>query len=180
MRWKYFPVERSETEKNPQDQTLLLRITLSLKSLYGLSSVCYKTTQTTGGVGVAGACPPTSKLGTFLLWPLALNMPIYRHFQINGALGETRKTSHPLLLKQNRGLKVSEFLPKLSLFGNCYKSAYLELRTMTKMSSILKQEGKPQSRLHHLQLGLFHRIQIKAHKDFLETVYVRNKIPSIK
>ena len=40
--------------------------TLSLKSLSLLSSVCYKITQTTGGVGVAGACPPTSKLGTFL------------------------------------------------------------------------------------------------------------------
>ena len=50
--------------------------TLSLKSLYGLSSVCNKTTQTTGGVGVAGGCPPTSKLGTFLLQSLALRMPI--------------------------------------------------------------------------------------------------------
>ena len=40
--------------------------TLSLKSLYGLLSVCYKTTLTTGGVGVAGTCPPTSKLGPFL------------------------------------------------------------------------------------------------------------------
>ena len=46
--------------------------TLSLKSLSGLSSVCYKTTQTTGGVGRAWASPFTSKLGTFLLWPLAL------------------------------------------------------------------------------------------------------------
>ena len=43
-----------------------LTYTLSLKSLSLLSSVCYKTTQTTGGVGMAGACPPTSKLGTFL------------------------------------------------------------------------------------------------------------------
>ena len=50
--------------------------TLSLKSLSLLLSVCYKTTQTTGGVGVAGAYPPTSKLGTFLLWSLALSMPI--------------------------------------------------------------------------------------------------------
>ena len=40
--------------------------TLSLKSLSLLSSVCYKTTQTTGGVGVAGACPPASKLDKFL------------------------------------------------------------------------------------------------------------------
>ena len=32
--------------------------TLSLKSLSLLSSVCYKTTQTTGGVGVAGVGPP--------------------------------------------------------------------------------------------------------------------------
>ena len=62
--------------------------TLSLKSLSGLSSVCYKTTLITGGVGFAGAGPPTSKLGTFLLWPLALSMPIYSNFQINGASGE--------------------------------------------------------------------------------------------
>ena len=32
------------------------------ETLYGLLSVCYKTTLTTGGVGVAGTCPPTSKL----------------------------------------------------------------------------------------------------------------------
>ena len=50
--------------------------TLSLKSLSPLSSGCFKTTQTTGGVGVAGACPHTSKLGTFLLWSLALSMQI--------------------------------------------------------------------------------------------------------
>ena len=52
---------------------------------------------------MAGACPPTSKLGTFLLWSLALSMPIYSNFQINGALGETRKPPDPLFLKQNRG-----------------------------------------------------------------------------
>ena len=65
--------------------------TLSLKSFSGLSSVCYKTAQITGGVGGAVACPPTSKLGTFLLWPLALSMQIYSNFQINGASGETLK-----------------------------------------------------------------------------------------
>ena len=110
--------------------------TLSLKSLSLLLSVCYKTTQTTGGVGVAGACPPTSELGKFLLWSLALSMPIYNNFQINGALEETRKPPDPKLLKQNRGLEVSEFLPKLHLFENCYKSAYLEPRTITNTSPI--------------------------------------------
>ena len=110
--------------------------TLSLKSLYGLSSVCYKTTQTTGGVGVAGACPPTSELGKFLLWSLALSMPIYSNFQINGALGETRKPPDPRFLKQNRGLEVSEFLPKLHLFGNCSQSAYVKPMTVTKTSPI--------------------------------------------
>ena len=30
-------------------------------------------------------------------------MPIYSNFQINGALGETRKPPDPLFLKQNRG-----------------------------------------------------------------------------
>ena len=52
---------------------------------------------------MAGAFPPTFKLWTFLLWSLALTMPIYSNFQINGALGETRKPPDPLFLKQNRG-----------------------------------------------------------------------------
>ena len=85
---------------------------------------------------MAGAGPPTSELGKFLLWSLALSMPIYSNFQINGALGETRKPPDPRFLKQNRGLEVSEFLPKLYLFGNFYNLAYLEPRTITKMSSI--------------------------------------------
>ena len=42
----------------------------------------------------------------------------------------------PLFLKQNRDLKVSEFPPKLHLFGNCYKSTYLEPRAMTKIATI--------------------------------------------
>ena len=40
--------------------------TLYLKSLSGHSSVCYKTSlNTAGGVGQAGAAPPTSKLEKF-------------------------------------------------------------------------------------------------------------------
>ena len=112
------------------------RNTLSLKSLSGHSSVCYKTSLNTGGVGRAGAAPPTSKLGKFLSWPLALSMSIYSNFQINGASGETLKPPDPRFLKQNRGLEVSKFLPKLHLFGNCYKSAYLEPRALTKTSPI--------------------------------------------
>ena len=77
--------------------------TLSLKSLSGHSSVCYKTTLNTGGVGQAGAAHPTSKLGTFLSWPLALSMSIYSNFQINGTSGETLKPPDPRFLKQNRG-----------------------------------------------------------------------------
>ena len=65
--------------------------TLSLKSLSGLSSVCYKTTQIAGGVEGTVAAPPTSKLRTFLSRPLALSKPIYGNFQINGALGENLK-----------------------------------------------------------------------------------------
>ena len=59
--------------------------TLSLKSLSGHSSVCYKSTQIAGGVGGNGAAPPTSKLGTFLSRPLALSKPTYSNFQINAA-----------------------------------------------------------------------------------------------
>ena len=54
-------------------------------------------------MGRAGAAPPTSKLGKFLSWPLALSMSIYSNFQINGALGETLKPPDPRFLKQNRG-----------------------------------------------------------------------------
>ena len=82
--------------------------TLSLKSLSLLSSVCYKTTQTTGGVGVAGACPPTSK------W----------------SFRRKSGTSRPPIFE------VLEFLPNLHLCGNCYKLAYLEPRTITKTSPV--------------------------------------------
>ena len=77
--------------------------TLSPISLSGHSSVCYKTTQNRGGVGRTGTAPPTSKLGTFLSWPLALSMSIYSNFQINGASGETLKPPDPRFLKQNKG-----------------------------------------------------------------------------
>ena len=50
---------------------------------------------------MAGACPPTSELGKFLLWSLALSMPIYSNFQINGALGETRKPPDPYFASKN-------------------------------------------------------------------------------
>ena len=110
--------------------------TLSLKSLSLLLSVCYKTTQTTGGVGVAGACPPTSKLGPFLLWSLAQNMPIYSNFQLNRVSEETRKPLDTQFASKIGGLEVSEFLSKLYLIGNCYKLAYVQPRTITKMSSI--------------------------------------------
>ena len=69
--------------------------TLSLKSLSGHSSVCYKTSLNTGGVGQAGAAPPTSKLEKFLSWPLALSMLIYSNFQINGTSGEILKPPDP-------------------------------------------------------------------------------------
>ena len=73
--------------------------TLSLISISGLSSVCYKTTLTTGGVGVARAGPLTSKLGTLLLWSLAPNMLKCSNFQINEASGENLKPPDPLFLK---------------------------------------------------------------------------------
>ena len=112
--------------------------TLSLKSLSGLSSVCYKTTQIAGGVGGTGAAPPTSKLRTFLSRPLALSKPIYSNFQINGTSEETLKRPDPYFASKIGGLEVSEFLPKLHLFGNCYKSAYLEPRALTKMTLLYK------------------------------------------
>ena len=53
--------------------------------------VSYKTIQISGGVGGTRAAPPTSKLGTLLLRPLAICKPIYSNFQINGASGENLK-----------------------------------------------------------------------------------------
>ena len=52
-------------EKN--DDFYVMLHTLSLNSLSGLSSVCYKSTLITGGVGGAG--PKTSKLRTFFYDP---------------------------------------------------------------------------------------------------------------
>ena len=112
--------------------------TLSPISLSGLSTVRYKTTQNTGSVGRAGAAPPTYKLGKFLSWPLALSMSTYSNFQINRASGETLKPPDPYFASIIGGLEVSEFLLKLHLFGNCYKSTYLEPRAMTKTSPIHK------------------------------------------
>ena len=87
---------------------------------------------------MARAGPPTSKLGMLLLWSLAISMPMYSNFQINGASGETLKPPDPYFASKIRGLVVSEFLPRLHLFGNYYKSAYLEPRAITKASPIQK------------------------------------------
>ena len=73
----------------------------------------------------ARAGPPTSKLRTLLLGSLAPSMPIYSNFQINGASGETLKPPDSYFASKIGGLEVSEFLPKLYLIRNCYKSAYL-------------------------------------------------------
>ena len=54
----------------------------------------------TGGVGVARAGPPTSKLGMLLLRFLAISMPMYSNFQINEALEETLKLQIPILLQK--------------------------------------------------------------------------------
>ena len=116
----------------------LMKYTLCPISVSGLSTVRYKTTQNTGSVGRAGAAPPTYKLGKFLSWPLALSMSTYSNFQINGASGETLKPPDPYFASKIGGLEVSEFLLKLHLFGNCYKSTYLEPRAMTKTSPIHK------------------------------------------
>ena len=124
--------------KTPNARIEIKWYTLSPISVSGFSTVCYKTILNTGSVGWAGAPPPTYKLGKFLSWPLALSMSTYSNFQINGASGETLKPPDPRLLKQNRGLEVSTFLPKLYLFGNCYKSTYLGPRAMTKTSPIYK------------------------------------------
>ena len=81
-------------------------------------------------MGRAGAAPPTSKLGKFLSWPLALSKPIYSNFQINGASGD------PYFASKIGGLEVSEFILKLHLFGNCYKLAYLEPRAIKNVSNL--------------------------------------------
>ena len=52
------------------------------------STKCYlwsKTILTTGSVDGPGVEPPPRKIITFFLRSLALSVPIYRHFQSNGA-----------------------------------------------------------------------------------------------
>ena len=44
-----------------------------------------KTILTTGRLGGPGADPPPRKINAFFLRSLALRVPIYRHFQSNGA-----------------------------------------------------------------------------------------------
>ena len=44
-----------------------------------------KTIITTGSVGRPGVDPPPRKINSFFLRSLALSVPIYRHFQLNGA-----------------------------------------------------------------------------------------------
>ena len=92
---------------------------MSLKSLPGLSSVCNKITQTTGDVGGAVAYPTFSKLGTFLLWALALSlsMPIYSNLQINGASGETLTPPDSLFCFKNRGSPIKNLLGLYNLNG---------------------------------------------------------------
>ena len=65
--------EKRAVRRRPEFNYSYIIHTLSLKSLSGLSSVCYKTTLNIGGVGWDGAAPSTSKLGTFLSRPLALS-----------------------------------------------------------------------------------------------------------
>ena len=55
------------------------------------ASVCTKTTLISGSVGGAGGGHILVGWGHFLLCPLALSMPTYSNFQINGASGETFK-----------------------------------------------------------------------------------------
>ena len=71
--------------------------TLSLKSLSGLSSVFYKTTLITGGVGGAVAGPPTSKLGTILLWSWTLSKyaDYFKQFSNKWSFGRKSETSRP-------------------------------------------------------------------------------------
>ena len=62
-----------------------LVLTVEEKCLCTICSVWSKTTLITGGVGGTGVNPPSCKMGTFFLGSLALNVPIYRNFQSNGA-----------------------------------------------------------------------------------------------
>ena len=52
---------------------------------YTTPCLCSKPTLITGGVDGAGVDPPSWKMNTFFLRSLALSLPIYRNFQLNGA-----------------------------------------------------------------------------------------------
>ena len=79
-------------------EIVYIKYTLRHKSLWPLASVCYKTTLNTGDVGGAGPDPQTWKRGTYFFMSLALGIPIFNNFQLNGASGGTLKHKFPLLL----------------------------------------------------------------------------------
>ena len=65
-------------------------------------------------VGEAEGGSHTTKLENYFVVPLALRMPIYSNFQINGASEETLKPPDPRFLKQNRGSGDFRVSPEVS------------------------------------------------------------------
>ena len=100
------------------------------------------------------------------IMPLALCMSIYSIFQINGALGETRKPPDPYFASEIWCLDVSEFLPKLHLLGNYYKSAYLEPRTISKSPQFRSRRTSPSHAHNGCSLGSFIAYRWKPVKTF--------------
>ena len=58
--------------------------------LWTIRSAWGKTTLITGGVGGEGEDRPTCKMGTFFIMYLDLSVSIFKIFQENGALGESK------------------------------------------------------------------------------------------
>ena len=90
--------------------SILIENTLDQISLQRAVFVCNETAQVSGSVGGAGEWTHTCTLVTYLLCPLALSIPTYSNFQINGASGETffQKISTFIVVKiASKTIKIS-------------------------------------------------------------------------
>ena len=104
-------------------------------SLLRAVSVCTKTALISGCVGGAGEWSHTCTLGTYLLCPKYADL---LQFPNKWSFGRNFSNFFSHFYYNKSCNFLNKFLPKLHLFGNCYKSAYLESRGITKMSPTYK------------------------------------------
>ena len=116
---------------------LILSLPYSLYCIYvnSLSSLGYKTSRITGGVGGPGLSLLLLNWVRFCNSPWLLVCPFIT-ISKKWSFKRNSQISKPLLHFKNRGSGGFTCLLKIHLFENCYKSAYLEPRAITKTPQI--------------------------------------------